>query len=183
MKAAWTLIAIQANYGALIGRGISLEPGFGQMVAFIAFTTGALMTKEQEEQSFRITDKRGFREENEPSAPKASEKSEARPAGESSSSKDTLSPEQGTSSRPPIDFPSYILSYYTQGLVLLGEVPNPYTNKKEEDVEAARHTIDILSMLEQKTKGNLDKDEQQLLESVIYELRIKFMAKTNRIKL
>jgi hypothetical protein len=74
------------------------------------------------------------------------------------------------------------LSYYTQGLVLLGEVPNPYTNKKEEDVEAARHTIDILSMLEQKTKNNLTKEEQQLLETVLYELRMKFMAKTNRIK-
>ena len=54
-----------------------------------------------------------------------------------------------------IDFPSYILSYYTQGLVLLGEVPNPYTNKKEEDPEGARHTVDILSMLQEKTKGNL----------------------------
>ncbi len=84
---------------------------------------------------------------------------------------------------PRIDFPSYILSYYTQGLVLLGEVPNPYTNKKEEDCEAARHTIDILSMLEEKTKGNLTREEDQLLGSVLYELRMKFMAKTSRIKL
>ena len=91
-------------------------------------------------------------------------------------------PQEGPSG-PPIDFPSYILSYYTQGLVLLGEVPNPYTNKKEEDVEAARHIIDLLSMLEQKTKGNLSQEEQQLLEGVLYELRMKFMAKTNRIKL
>ena len=43
--------------------------------------------------------------------------------------------------------------------------------------------IDILSMLQNKTKGNLNKDEQQLLESVMYELRMKYMAKTNRIKL
>jgi hypothetical protein len=49
-------------------------------------------------------------------------------------------------------------------------------------MEAARHTVDILSMLEQKTRGNLSKEEQQLLESVLYELRMKFMAKTNRIK-
>jgi len=90
--------------------------------------------------------------------------------------------EPETPPRPPIDFPSYLLSYYTQGLVLLGEVPNPYTNKKEEDVDAARHTIDILTMLEQKTKGNLTKEEQQLLETVLYELRMKFMAKTERIK-
>jgi hypothetical protein len=137
------------------------------------------MTKEQEEQGFRVTDKRGFREEAE-TAPKeqtkdTGDKAEAPPQSSGDKGED-IPP------RPPIDFPSYILSYYTQGLVLLGEVPNPYTNKKEEDVEAARHTIDILSMLEQKTKGNLGSDEQQLLESVLYELRMKFMAKTNRIK-
>jgi hypothetical protein len=153
------------------------------VVAFIALITGALMTKEQEEQSFRVTDKRGFQEENEPIIPEASEKTEAKPTGETSSKKEERAPAQEGSSGPPIDFPSYIISYYTQGMVLLGEVPNPYTKKMEEDVEAARHMIDILSMLEQKTKGNLSKDEQQLLESVIYELRIKFMAKTNRIKL
>ncbi len=140
------------------------------------------MTKEQEEQGFRITDKRGFREDGEVRPPESSEKTEEKPAGESASSTEKNPSDQEIPPRPPIDFPTYILSYYTQGLVLMGEVPNPYTNKKEEDVEAARHTIDILSMLEQKTKGNLSKDEQQLLESVLYELRMKFMAKTNRIK-
>ncbi len=137
------------------------------------------MTKEQEDQGFRVTDKRGFRENGESRAPDAAEEGERQAAGEPKEGKG----EQEIPPRHPIDFPSYILSYYTQGLVLLGEVPNPYTNKKEEDVEAARHTIDILSMLEQKTKNNLSNDEQQLLESVLYELRMKFMAKTNRIKL
>jgi hypothetical protein len=141
------------------------------------------MTKEQEEQGFRVTDKRGFREDGEPTAQEASNKKEEKPVDESPPAKEEKPPEQEAPPRPPIDFPTYILSYYTQGLVLLGEVPNPYTNKKEEDIEAARHTIDILSMLEQRTKGNLSKDEQQLLESVLYELRMKFMAKTNKIKI
>jgi hypothetical protein len=145
------------------------------------------MTKEQEEQGFRVTDRRGFREDGESTAPEASEKTpekpEDKPAGDSAAKSDEWPPKQEGSSRPPIDFPSYILSYYTQGMVLLGEVPNPYTNKKEEDIESARHMIDILSMLQNKTKGNLNKDEQQLLESVMYELRMKYMAKTNRIKL
>jgi len=116
-------------------------------------------------------------------APDASEKSEAKPVQETSPSAEDKAAGQQIPPRPAIDFPAYLLSYYTQGLVLLGEVPNPYTNKKEEDVEAARHTIDILTMLEEKTKGNLGKDEQQLLESVLYELRMKFMAKTSRIKI
>jgi len=141
------------------------------------------MTKEQEEQSFRVTDKRGFRDEGESGSPETSEKAEEKPAGEASAASEQEPVLQEGTTRPSIDFPSYILSYYTQGLVLLGEVPNPYTNKKEEDVDAARHTIDILSMLEQKTKGNLTKAEQQLMETVIYELRMRFMAKTDRIKL
>jgi hypothetical protein len=143
------------------------------------------MSKDQEEPGFRVTDKRAFREDGElrETVPSTDAKEKSKPG-----------PSKGEEQKPPveevppgtgarIDFPSYVLSYYTQGLVLLGEVPNPYTNKKEEDVEAARHTIDILSMLEEKTKGNLSKEEEQLLGSVLYELRMKFMAKTSRIKL
>ena len=132
---------------------------------------GAAMTKEKEEEGFRVTDKRGFREESESKAPESSEKAEDKTAGP-----------QDASPGPPIDFTSYVLGYYTQGVVFLGKVPNPYTNKKEEDVEAARHIIDLLSMLEQKTKGNLSNEEKQLLENVLYELRMEFMAKTNKIK-
>jgi hypothetical protein len=129
------------------------------------------MTKEQEEQGFRVTDKRGLREDTETKSPEPSEKAEEKAAG----------PHE-VPPGPPIDFPSYILGYYTQGVVFLGKVPNPYTNKQEEDIDAARHIIDLLSMLEQKTKGNLSSEEQQLLEGVLYELRMEFMAKTNRIK-
>jgi len=145
------------------------------VLAWKAFDVDIAMTKEQEEQSFRVTDKRGFREDGETRTPEVS-------ADAQSSSTEKTAPEKEVPPRTPIDFPSYLLSYYTQGLVLLGEVPNPYTNKKEEDIDAAQHTIDILTMLEQKTKGNLTKEEQQLLETVLYELRMKFMAKTDRIK-
>jgi hypothetical protein len=139
------------------------------------------MTKEQEEQGFRVTDRRGFREDGEQAAPAAGESAHpeqpAGPAGEAAP------PKPGAEAGQVIDFPSYILSYYAQGMVLMGEVPNPYTNKKEEDMDAARHMIDILTMLEEKTRGNLSAEEQKLLENVLYELRMKFMAKTNRIQL
>lgn len=141
------------------------------------------MTKEQEESGFKVTDRRLFREDGEirqdvppPEPPK--EKPEPFKVVESEPGKQQA---PGTGAR--IDFPSYVLSYYTQGLVLLGEVPNPYTNKKEENLEAARHTVDILTILQEKTRGNLSKEEDQLLDSVLYELRMKFMARTNKIKL
>ena len=143
------------------------------------------MSKEEESQGFKVTDKRSFREDGETREEAPMGESPRTSAADSSGVIDDL---KASNEAPPgtgakIDFPSYILSYYTQGLVLLGEVPNPYTNKKEEDREGARHTVDILSMLEEKTKGNLSKEESQLLEGVLYELRMKFMAKTNRIKL
>jgi hypothetical protein len=140
------------------------------------------MNKEQEDTGFRVTDKRSFREDGElretenPPADTAAEKSQP-------STDPPPMTEPIVGELPRIDFPSYILSYYTQGLVLLGEVPNPMTNQKEEDLQGARHTIDIISMLKEKTQGNLSKEEDQLLDSVLYELRMKFMARTNKIKL
>jgi hypothetical protein len=143
------------------------------------------MTKDQEEPGFTVTDKRHFREDGErrefsqetpPPGKEEPKKTSGAAAGTATPNQEVPRPEAH------IDFPSYILSYYTQGLVLLGEVPNPYTNKKEEDMDGARHTIDILSMLQEKTKGNLGKEEHQLLDSVLYELRMKYMAKTSRIK-
>ena len=131
-----------------------------------------------EEQEFKVTDRRGFTEDGKPK-PVEEKPAEAPTSAAASGGRQ----DKSGGARPPIDFPSYILRCYTQGLVLLGETPNPYTNKKEEDVEAVRNIIDILSMLEQKTKGNLSGEESQLLESVLYELRMKFMSKTSRIKL
>jgi hypothetical protein len=142
------------------------------------------MTKEQEEQeSFRVTDKRGFHEDGDARTPGVSGGAESGPVTEPSADAKSGPSEQEGRQLPPIDFPSYLLSYYTQGLVLLGEVPSPYSGKKEEDVDAARHTIEILTLLQEKTKGNLTQDEGKLLENVLYELRMKYMTKTNRIKL
>ena len=134
-----------------------------------------------EEQKFKITDRRGFTEDG---TPKPENEAPAETSAETppAAAADTEPRDKSKGSYRPIDFPTYILGYYTQGLVLLGETPNPYTQKKEEDVESVRHIIDVLSMIEQKTKGNLSSEEKQLLESVLYELRMKFMAKTSRIK-
>ncbi len=143
------------------------------------------MTNEQNPQGFTVKDKRAFHEDG---ATREEGPNPERDKGPTPDSKQAAG-ESGAAGEPPpgtpgkIDFPSYILSYYTQGLVLLGEVPNPYTNKKEEDLESARHIVDLLGLLETKTKGNLTPEEGQLLESVLYELRMKFMAKTNRIKI
>ena len=82
---------------------------------------------------------------------------------------------------PAVSFISLILSLNTTALFHLGELPHPETGQKSMELELARHSIDTLVMLEAKTKGNLEKDEQELLDRVLYELKMRFIkAKDGR---
>uniref|UniRef100_A0A7V5K2N6 DUF1844 domain-containing protein n=1 Tax=Thermodesulfobacterium geofontis TaxID=1295609 RepID=A0A7V5K2N6_9BACT len=74
-----------------------------------------------------------------------------------------------------ITFSTFILSLNTAALVHLGEIPDPLTNKKQVNLTLAKQTIDTLEMLKEKTKGNLSLDEEKLLQSIIYELKLKFL--------
>ncbi len=84
---------------------------------------------------------------------------------------------QGAAELPKITFETFILSLGTATLVALGEIENPMTKKKDENREAAKQNIDILEMLMEKTKGNLNEQEKKLLEGVLYETRMKFVSK------
>lgn len=78
---------------------------------------------------------------------------------------------------PPVDFNWFVVSLATQAMVLLGQAPDPQTNKVILHLDGAKHTIDILGILEQKTKGNLTDEEQKLLEDVLANLRITYVKK------
>ena len=76
---------------------------------------------------------------------------------------------------PSINFPTFIISLSTQALMHLGEIGNPVTGKVEKDVAVAKQTIDIIGMLSEKSKGNLDENEEQLVREVLYNLRMKYV--------
>ena len=78
---------------------------------------------------------------------------------------------------PAPTFSTFILSLASSAMVNLGEVPDPSTGKLENNLVLAKHTIDIISMLQDKIKGGLDQEESRLLEGVLYELRMKFVLK------
>ncbi|HFC97242.1 MAG TPA: DUF1844 domain-containing protein [Thermosulfurimonas dismutans] len=80
---------------------------------------------------------------------------------------------------PPVTFSTFILSLNTAALIHLGELPNPDTNEKTVNLTLARHTIDTLDMLREKTRGNLTPDEERLLESILYELRLRYVKLTS----
>lgn len=75
----------------------------------------------------------------------------------------------------PLDFSTHVLSLASTALIALGKMPGPDGQAHPRDLETARHLIDVLGMLEQKTKGNLDETEQKLLASLIYDLRVAFV--------
>jgi len=80
-------------------------------------------------------------------------------------------------SMPKPTFSTFVLSLASSALVQLGEVPDPSTGEKREDPVLAKHTIDILSMLQDKATNGLDAEETRLLEGLLYELRMKFVMK------
>lgn len=77
---------------------------------------------------------------------------------------------------PEVTFSTFVLSLASSALVQLGEVPNPETGAMEPNLALARHSIDVLSMLEDKTANGLTTEEAHLLKDVLYELRMKFVV-------
>jgi hypothetical protein len=84
-------------------------------------------------------------------------------------------PDQEPIALSAVDFSTHILSLASTALIAIGKMPAPDGHPHPVDLETGRHLIDVLAMLEQKTKGNLEQSEQKLLASLIYDLRVAFV--------
>lgn len=74
-----------------------------------------------------------------------------------------------------LDFSTLILSFATSSMMNMGIAPDPQTGKTNKNLELAKQNIEILAMLEQKTKGNLTPEESKLLENILTEVRLRFI--------
>ncbi len=74
-----------------------------------------------------------------------------------------------------MDFSTFILSLNTSALIHLGDLPDPQSKQRTTNIEAAKHTIEILEILKAKTTGNLSEEEGKLLDDVLYDLRMKYV--------
>jgi hypothetical protein len=84
-----------------------------------------------------------------------------------------------TDQAPPLTFAAFIFSLMHTTAVHLGDAADPHTGEMTQpNLEAAQHMIDILGILEEKTRGNLSAEERQLLEQGLYELRMRFVEVT-----
>jgi hypothetical protein len=125
----------------------------------------------QNDKGFTVKDRRIFSAD-EP-APERSETSEPPPLkAEKAGDADA---EQTQAPLPQINFPTFIASLNASALVHLGVIEDPVSGKAEKNLPMAKQTIDILSMLQQKTAGNLTTEEDSMLKSILYDLRILFV--------
>lgn len=78
---------------------------------------------------------------------------------------------------PEVTFSTFVMSLASSALVHLGEVPEPESGRTMANLPVAKHTIDILAMLQEKTGNCLAPDERRLLEGLLYELRMQYVMK------
>lgn len=115
---------------------------------------------------FTVTDRRSFSDEGEP-----------RPREESPPpvAPDGVAPAPGAPTLPAVDFHTFVLSLGSSALLHLGELEHPDVGAPQKDLPLAKHTIDILVMLEEKTRGNLTPAEEKLIGSLLYDLRLRYV--------
>jgi Domain of unknown function (DUF1844) len=138
------------------------------------------MDEKQGEQAFTVTDKR-FSARRDVAQERASDSSQS---GRAATEQQTRAQSQesgrtGTGSEE-VDFASFLISLGTQAFMHLGDIPNPLTQKREKDSAAAKQMIDLLGVLEAKTKGNLTGDEERLLRQLLFDLRLRYVRETGR---
>ena len=140
---------------------------------------GSTMSSDNENSkdgSFTVVDKRRFdtsgHQRTEPTSPSQSQPESA--------TQFTHRDAPSTSDEEPVAFNSFIMSLATQALVQMGEMPAPNGMDIPLDMESARQTIDILAMLQRRTRGNLAPEESRFLEEVLHSLRVSFINKKTR---
>ena len=144
------------------------------------------MAENEEDKGFVVKDRRRFSEDADSEEPKAAVEAgapEQEKEAEKASASGTREASDKTQSKgpfPEVSLATFVISLSSSALVHLGEIPEPETNQTRVDLPIAKQIIDTLGMLQEKTKGNLDQDEDRLLRSVLYDLRMRYVEKANK---
>jgi len=148
----------------------------------------------EEEKGFVIRDRRSFddkgdlrdrqppdeevkadktKEEEAPSAEREKEEPEEAPREEPGQQE-----EERSTPLPEVNFSSLVMSLSSTALFHFGEIADPQTGKTKKDLPLAKHAIDTLSMLREKTQGNLTEEEQKFLDSILTDLKWRYVDAT-----
>lgn len=132
---------------------------------------------ETEDKGFTVKDSRSFDEEGDLKEEKDNQETPPEEPGEKEQKT-----ESETHPLPEVNFSSLIFSLSSSALLHLGEIDDPQTGEKREDLPMAKHSIDIISMLKDKTEGNLDDEEQKFIDSILTDLRLRYVKSVNKNK-
>jgi hypothetical protein len=127
----------------------------------------------EQEKGFVVKDRRMFSQEGQPTPPE--EPSPAETQDRKPEDPSAAGAQPPPTPLPEINFPTFIASLNASALVHLGIIEDPVSGKAEKNLAMAKQTIDILSMLQQKTIANLTPDEEAMLKSILYDLRILYV--------
>jgi len=127
---------------------------------------------EEEEKGFIIKDRRSFDKEGGLKEEKAEE---PKAAPEKEKKEEAKRAEGQRPPLPEVNFNSLIFSLSSSAFFNLGEIADPQTGERHKDLPLAKHSIDIIAMLRDKTKGNLDDEEQKFLDNILADLRLRYV--------
>ena len=155
---------------------------------------------EEKEKAFKVDDRRRFSPEGElkpehrgaddqPAAPQTGAAEAAGASGQKDASARSVrqSPQAGADAAgagapvttpraaAEISFSTFVVGLSTQALFHLGEIPDPATGQHARDLAGAQQLIDILGMMQEKTRGNLEPGEQSLIQAILFDLRMKYV--------
>jgi hypothetical protein len=140
------------------------------------------MEEQEEKRGFKVQDRRRFSPETGEAreTEETAQSSETTPPGPATARSQESRAEQSRNQRstavpPELSFSSFILGLSTQALMYMGEIPAAPGQPVQTDLAAAQQMIDVLAMLEQKTKGNLDAGEAAMLENALFDLRMHYV--------
>ncbi len=83
---------------------------------------------------------------------------------------------------PPLEFGSLVMPFYLQAVIKLGKVEDPITQTTSENLELGKRLIDLLDLLRDRTKGNLEEDEEKLIEACLAQLKLAYVERTRTVK-
>ncbi len=87
---------------------------------------------------------------------------------------------EGKCVMPEVTFSAFVMSLNTSVLYHLGEIADPVSGKKAVQLDPARHGIDTLMLLQEKTKGNLTNDEEEMLKNILYDVKLRFVKEVKK---
>jgi len=144
--------------------------------------------EEKEDKGFVVKDRRKVSLEDldqEPAARESQPQPEEQPAQKEQAAggaakESSRQHDESSSPMPEVNFSTFVFSLSSSALVHLGEIPDPDSQRPQVDLPLAKQIIDTLGMLHDKTKGNLDQDEDRMLKNLLHDLRLRYVQKSGR---